>query len=74
MKMLFTLISSVLLMLPINAASLSEARGYGTTDPESELVYHTAAPGIKVIPQSDMSQMMVVYETTLIPREGFSHF
>lgn len=74
MKMFFTLISSVLLMLPVNAASLSEARGDGITDPESELVYHTAAPGIKVIPQSDMSQMMVVYETTLIPREGFSHF
>lgn len=74
MKMFFTLISAVLLMLPVNAASLSEARGDGITDPESELVYHTAAPGIKVIPQSDMSQMMVVYETTLIPREGFSHF
>ena len=74
MKMFFTLISAVLLMLPVNAAALSEARGDGATDPVSELVYHTAAPGINVLPRSSMSQMMVAYETTLIPREGFSCF
>lgn len=62
MRIISTFISITLLMLTAHAESLNY-------EPEPELLYHTAPPGMNVMPRSDVSQMVMAYDVTLIPRE-----
>lgn len=64
MKFVFTFVAA-LLMFQAEAQSLS-----GIDEEEPELFYHAAAPGMTVMPRIDMSQMIIVYDVTLILREG----
>lgn len=34
------------------------------------MLFHTAAPGMNVIPRTDMSQMIIAYDVSFIKREG----
>lgn len=70
MKNVFTLIAVALMMLSANAQSFIEGENHNAFDPNAELVYHTAAPGIIVMPRSEIDKMLMVYDVTLIPREG----
>lgn len=72
MKDLFTVITAALLTLSAEASLLNEGRNYNLTETEPELVYHTAAPGMILMPRNDMSLMVVAYDLTLIPREGMA--
>ena len=68
MKVLFTMIAAAALSLTAGASSLSEKSNFSVSDPD--LVYHTAAPGMVVMPRNDMSNMVVAYDVSFIPREG----
>lgn len=70
MKNVFTLVVASLMMLSVHAQSLIEGENQNSFDPNAELVYHTAAPGIIVMPRSEVGKMLMVYDVTLIPREG----
>ena len=70
MKILCTFASAVVLMLSAHAQSMSDGMNYSVIDPNAELVYHTAAPGMMILPRSDMEQMVMAYDLTAIPREG----
>ena len=61
MRSFFTFVAAALMVMTAHAESLNY---------EPELIYHTAAPGMIVMPRSDMSQMVMVYDVTLIPREA----
>ena len=69
MKSVLTVAAAAIMMLSAQAVSLSDGNHYNVTEPEPELVYHTAAPGIIVAPRSDLSEMVMAYDVTLIPRE-----
>lgn len=70
MKRLVTFFAVMLVMLSALAKSSDNSKDYT----ESELVYHTAAPGIMAMPRSDVSQMVMAYDVTLTPREGKAYF
>lgn len=70
MKILCTLASALVLMLSAHAQSMNDGKNGNATDPNAELVYHTAAPGMMIMPQIDMEQMVMAYDLTPIPREG----
>ena len=72
MKVLFTFVAAAVLALSAAAGVLHEDRIYNVTEPEPELVFHTAAPGMSLMPRSDMNQMVMAYDLTLIPREGMA--
>lgn len=74
MKCIFTFAATVLLALSAHAGVLSECKNYNVMGTESELVYHTATPGISVMPRSDMSLMVMAYDVTMTPREGMGYF
>lgn len=67
---IFTTIVAAALTLTANAGLLSEKSNYIVTEAEPELVFHTAAPGLIVMPRNDMDQMVVAYDVSFIPREG----
>lgn len=69
MRVLFTLVAAAVLTLTAEAALLSENRNQIVTEPEPELVFHTAAPGIVVMPRNDASQMVTAYDVSFIIRE-----
>ena len=70
MKFVFTFVTVLLMMFQADAQSLNGGDANSVTEQEPELVFHAAAPGMIVMPRTDMSQMMMVYDVTLIPREG----
>lgn len=70
MKFVFAFVAAVLMMLPLEAQSFNGVHTNNVTEPEPELLFHAAAPGIIVMPRSDMSQMIMAYDVTFIPREG----
>lgn len=70
MKFVFTFVSVLLIMFQADAQSLTGVDANSVTEQEPELVFHAAAPGMIVMPRTDMSQMILVYDVTLIPREG----
>ena len=67
MKNVLAFVLAALMVLPMQAELMS-----GSVDLESELVFHTCAPGIKVMPR--VKNMMVIYDVTMIPREGNVYF
>ena len=69
MRVLFTFAAAALLTLTANAGLLGENRNQHVTEPEPDLVYHTAAPGIVVMPRNDASQMVTAYDISFIARE-----
>ena len=72
MRFLFTFVAAALLTLSADAGLLNEGKYYNVTEAEPELVYHTAAPGMILMPRSDTNQMVMAYDLTLIPREGMA--
>ena len=72
MRTLFTFAAAALLTLSADAGLLNEDSNYNVTEPELELVYHTSAPGMVLMPRSDTNQMVIAYDLTLIPREGMA--
>ena len=70
MRVLFTFIAAAVLTLSADACLLSEKRNYNVTEAEPELIFHTAPPGMILMPRSDMSQMVMVYDLSFITREG----
>lgn len=70
MKNVFTLVAAMLLMMSADAQSMTEGENHNAFDPNAELIYHTAAPGIKIMPRADMEQMVMAYDVSFIPREG----
>lgn len=73
MKSVFTLVAAVLIILSANAQSLNGIKTNSVTEDNPELLFHTAAPGLVLMPRIDMSQMIIAYDATLIPREGFGY-
>lgn len=63
MKNVLAFVLAALMVLPMQAELMS-----GSVNLESELVFRTCAPGIKVMPR--VKNMMVIYDVTMIPREG----
>ena len=70
MRSIFTFVAVALLTLSADAALLSEESNHNGYDPNAELVFHTAAPGMLVMPRIDMDQMVMAYDVTPMPREG----
>ncbi len=70
MKCIFTFAATALMMLSAQAVSLNDGKYYNVSVPQPDLVYHTAAPGLMIMPRSDVDQMVMAYDVSFIPREG----
>lgn len=71
MKSFYAFVAVVLMVLPTQAQSLNDDV-FNVTNPDAELLFHTAAPGIKVLPRAE--KMMICYDVTLLPREDEAYF
>lgn len=67
MKNVLAFVFAALMVLPMQAESMD-----GSVNLESELVFRTCAPGVKVLPR--VENMTVIYDVTMIPREGNVRF
>ena len=74
MKSLFAFVTAALLVLSASAESFNDDKVFNVSKSDPELVYHTAAPGIKVTPRLDTELMVMAYDITIIPREGNAYF
>ena len=74
MRFLFSIFTATLIILTAHAESLSNGNNYGVTEPEPELVFHTAAPGMIVMPRIDMTLNVFAYDVTILPREDQVYF
>ena len=72
MKCFFAIVAAALMMSAqaVSAVSLSDGEYYSVNGSESELAYHTAPPGMVIMPRSDLDQMVMAYDVSFIPREG----
>ena len=57
------------MLLSAHAVTLTNNTNYTATEPEPELIWHTAAPGIIAMPRVDATEMVVAYDITLVSRE-----
>lgn len=74
MKNFLMIVVAAFMMLPTHAAPLNDGENYNAAKAESELLYHTAAPGLIMMPRIDEAMMVTAYDLTILPREGNVHF
>lgn len=74
MRSIITFVAAALMALTMPAASMNDSKNQLTAEPEPELVFHTAAPGMIVMPRIDMTLNVFAYDVTLLPREDQVYF